>query len=303
MPSYIADRYAATLTTEDTASLFDALTDKLHGNRSEAARQCDLTGKTTYDWEKASYVKINTRRKVLEACLRIDFLSTVEYLLKRSNERATDILRTVLSTIYAEAVETRSAEEFAVLLERFETLTSEYRGLVYDKIKDEVTDMLWTLKQRAQELKVSARQKSIDDISARELLQFLPLLAEMYLSRPKEAPMIAETLDFPRESIEMLWPTFEKLRPAEEAMTEATIGIMLNVRPDEREVWGLCKGGTPATVRVPLVDRVIVPWSGLRSPTTPQMSTSSERYDVLICQSPQMPSSLPRTEAYGPKVG
>ncbi len=221
MPMYIAERYAGILTKEDVDQLFNTLTSRLHGNRSEAARQCGLTGKATYDWEKARYVKLTTKRKVLETCLRIDFLSTVEYLLKRSSERTVDVLRTILSTIYNEAIETDSKEQIILLLDKFNVLRIQYRGLINDKIMDEVADMLWMLRQKAQELAVSVPPKSIEDISAKELLDVLPLLGEMYLKNPQGAPAIARTLDLPPQSIEKLWPTFEKLRPIVGTTTEA----------------------------------------------------------------------------------
>ena len=211
MPTYIADRYAGILTKEDVGQLFDALTEKLHGNRSEAARQCGLTGKATYDWERAGYVKLTTKRKVLDACLRMDFLGTVEYLLKRSSERTVDVLRTILSTIYAEAIETNSKEQFIILLDRFDALRTEYRGLINDRIMDEVTDMLSMLRQKAPELEVPVPPKSIEDVPAKELLEVFPLIGDMYLSDPQGARVVAKTLDLPLESIEMLWSTFEKL--------------------------------------------------------------------------------------------
>lgn len=219
MPSYISDRYAGILTKEDIGQLFNKLTESLEGNRSEAARQCGLTGKATYDWEKAAYLKLGTKRKVLEACLRTDFLNTIEYLLSRSSERTIDVLRTILSTVYAEAVETVPKERFIYLINRFETLRIQYRGLIKDRIIDEVTDMLLMLRQKALELVVQIPKKSIDDISAKEFLDIFPLISEMYLNNPQRINYIANTLDFPLESIEMLLPTFKKLQRAGEKVT------------------------------------------------------------------------------------
>ena len=213
LPSYIADRYAGILTREDVGQLFNLLIEKLHGNRSEATRQCGLTGKATYDWEKASYVKLTTKRKVLETCLRIDFLGSVEYLLKRSSERTIDVLRTILSTIHVEAIETNSKEQFITLIGKFNTLRIQYRGLINDKIMDEVADMLWMLRLKARELELPEPPKSIEDVSAKELLEVIPLMGDMYLDNPQGAPAVAKTLDLPPESVEMLWSTFEKLHP------------------------------------------------------------------------------------------
>ena len=240
MPTYIAERYAGILTKEDVGQLFNALTSKLHGNRSEAARQCGLTGKATYDWEKARYVKLTTKRKVLETCLRIDFLGTVEYLLKRSSERTVDVLRTILSSIYNEAIETNSKEQIIILLDKFNALRTQYRGLINDRIMDEAADMLWMLRQKAQELEVPVPPKSIEDISAKELLEVLPLISDMYLKNPQGAPAIAKTLNLPPQSIEMLLPTFEKLRPIVGTITEAItpegsgIGAIIGIKVLDR---------------------------------------------------------------------
>ena len=53
MYGYIAESYAGVLTRGDVVQLFDGFTMNLGGNRSEAARRCGLTGKTTYDWKEA----------------------------------------------------------------------------------------------------------------------------------------------------------------------------------------------------------------------------------------------------------
>lgn len=233
LPSYIADRYAGILTKEDIGQLFGKLTERLGSNRSEAARQSGLTGKATYDWEKVGYVKLSTKQKVLETCLRIDFLDTVEYLLSRSSERTIDILRTILSTIYAEAVETNSKDQFSILFDRFDILRRRYRGLIRDQIGDEVADMVWVLTQKASELKVSIPQKSIDDISAKELLDMFPLIGDAFLENPQGAHIIAKTLDLPLESIDMLWPTLEKLRSAGKTfMATEMVGLGIPMQPD-----------------------------------------------------------------------
>lgn len=210
--NYIADKYAGILTKEHVSQLFNTLTERLQGNRSEAARQCDLTGKATYDWEKAGYVKSETRRKVLEACLRIDFLGTIEYLLNRSSERTVDILRTILSTIYAEAIETNSREQFSTLFDKFDTLKMRYRGLIRDQIEEEVADMMWFLSKKALELGIPLRQRSIKDLSAQELLEAIRLTGDIYAENPTEAQRFAiEDLGLPTKTLKTILPTFEEL--------------------------------------------------------------------------------------------
>lgn len=287
MPTYITERYAGILTKEDVCQLFNALTSKLHGNRSEAARQCGLTGKATYDWEKARYVKLTTKRKVLETCLRIDFLGTIEYLLKRSSERTVDVLRTILSSIYNEAIETNSKEQIVILLDKFKALRTQYRGLINDRIMDEVADMLWMLRQKAQELEVPVPPKSIEDISAKELLEVLPLISDMYLKNPQGAPAIAKTLNLPPQSIEMLLPTFEKLLPIMGTITEAEA-----MTPEI--------SGMGATIEIKTLDRTQLTdlhgnVASSEMPWVQGLATSSEEYEVKWGAQPAgSPSHLPR---------
>lgn len=211
MSSYIGEKYAAILTEEDVGNLFNALVKKL-GNRSEAARQCGLTGKATYDWEETKYVKLQTKRKVLEACLKNDFPETIEYLLSRSSERTVDVLRTVLSTIYADAVEADSREELEVILDKFEALKIRHRGLIRDTIEDEVSDMENRLCEKAQRSGVPLRRKPIEDLSAKELLDQLPMITHFYLENPLEAENFArEDLVLPEEALKPIFQTFRDL--------------------------------------------------------------------------------------------
>ena len=211
MNTYIGEKYAAIMTKEDVGNLFNALVKKL-GNHSEAARRCGLTGKATYDWEEVGYVKLRTKRKVLEACLTDDFLGTIEYLLNRNNERTVDVLRTILSTVYADAVETESKEEFENFFDKFLALKLRYRGLVRDTIEDEVSDMENLLRERSQRLGVFFREKSMDDLSAKELLDDLGMIGHFYLENPVEAESFARNnLSLPGDALKPIFQTFREL--------------------------------------------------------------------------------------------
>jgi len=209
--TYIGEKYAAIMTKEDVGNLFNALVKKF-GNHSEAARRCGLTGKATYDWKEVGFVKLRTKRKVLEACLTDDFLGTIEYLLNRNNERTVDVLRTILSTIYADAVETESKEELENLFDKFLALKLRYRGLVRDTIEDEVSDMENLLRERSQRLGGSLREKSIDDFSARELLSDLGIVGHLYIGNPMEAESFAKNnLSLPGDAVKPILQAFREL--------------------------------------------------------------------------------------------
>ena len=235
MYSYIADSYAGFLTKGDIVQLFDGLAMNLGRNRSEAARRCRLTGATTYGWNEASYIKYTTKKKVLETCLENDFLNTVEFLLNRSGERTIDILRTVLSTIFSEAIETESNSLFSNLLIKFETIRAKYRGTIRDRLEDEISEMDFALEQKASELDVPLPQKNILDISSKELVNVLPLIVMEYIRNPLEPLKAANNLKFPLEEIKSVWSTFRSLRPTKRVPFEEELKLTPYGKPPEAE--------------------------------------------------------------------
>lgn len=226
MATYILEKYAGMLTEEDVANLFDFLVKKLGNNRSQAARRCGLTGKATYDWEGAAYVKLGTKRKVLNASLEVTFLQTIEYLLGRSAYRSLDLLRTILSTLYADAIEAMSKEEFQSSLNRFETIKIRYQGMIKDGIQDEATDMSSLLRKKALDLGVPLRTKSINELSAEELVNAIQIVGHLYLENPSEAELFAvRDLGLPTDAVKPVIQTFRNLCFARKVQTSAITEI------------------------------------------------------------------------------
>jgi hypothetical protein len=223
--SYITDKYAGMLTEEDVANLFNFLVKKLGENRSEAARRCGLTGKATYDWEEATYVKLETKKKVLEASLRENFIETVEYLVGRSTNRSLDLLRTILSTLYANALEAYG-NEFEKTFVKFETIRTGHRGIIKDGIQDEVTDMTSLLRKRASELGVSLGEKTINEFSAEEMINAIQLIGHVYVENPMEAEAFAvKDLGLPADALKPVIQTFKNLCFTREVETTALADI------------------------------------------------------------------------------
>jgi hypothetical protein len=233
--SYITDKYAGMLTEEDVGNLFGLLVKKLDDNRSEAARRCGLTGKATYDWEEATYVELGTKRKVLEASLRENFLETVEFLLGRSKSRSLDLLRTILSTLYANALETTSGNDFENTLAKFETIRLRHQGLIKDGIQDEITDMASLLRKRASELGVHVKERTINEFSGEEMINALQLIGHVYVENPIEAERFAvRDLGIPADVLEPIIQTFKNLCFTKEVQTAAFLDIQ--GRLDQRTV-------------------------------------------------------------------
>ena len=226
MATYITDKYAGMLTEEDVANLFDLLVKKLSNNRSEAARRCGLTGKATYDWEDTAYVKLGTKKKVLNASLGETFLETIEYLLGRSANRSLDLLRTFLSTLYADAIEAPSKEDFEAALNRFEKIHIRYQGTIKDGIQDEVTDMSSFLRKKALGLGVSLRTKTISEFSSEELVDAMQIVGRLYIENPSEAELFAvRDLGLPTDVLKPVLQTFRNLCFTRQVQTSAMTEI------------------------------------------------------------------------------
>lgn len=191
MTTYIAEKYAEMLTEDDVANLFDILTRELEGNRSEAARQARLTGKATYDWAQVTYVKLGTKKKVLDAALRANFAATVEYLLEQSTDRNIDLLRTILGEFYANALESNSPDDFKALQSKFHTIRKNHIGLIRDGIQNEVIDMEVSLRNKAEQLEVFVEAKTVDELSGKELLDAIELIGNVYVENPLQAESLA----------------------------------------------------------------------------------------------------------------
>lgn len=223
MSNYITDKYAGMLTEEDVALIFNLLVKELGDNRSEAARRCGLTGKATYDWDGAAYVKLGTKKKVLEASLKGNFLGTVEYLLGRNTDSSQDLLRTILATLYSNALESGSAEDVRSNYTKFEKIRMSHLGMIRDGIQVEVTDMAIILRDKAAELGVAVEPKSISEFSAEEMLHAIQIIGHVYSENPIQAETFAEKdVGLPMDALKPIIETFKNLCFVRKVQTSAT---------------------------------------------------------------------------------
>lgn len=220
MNTYVTDKYAGMLTEEDVGNLFNLLVVKLGNNRSEAARRCGLTGKATYDWEKAAYVKLGTKKKVLNTALTETFLETIEYLLDRSADRSLDLLRTILSSLYANAIEAESRDNFEAALMGFEAVQMKYQGMIKDGIRNEVAEMLSLLRRRTLDFGLPARARNLNELSSEEIVDAIRIVGHLYIENPTEAELFAERdLGLPTKALKPVIQTFKDLCIAKRVQT------------------------------------------------------------------------------------
>jgi hypothetical protein len=224
MLSYIAEKYAEMLTEDDVANLFELLTSELGGNRSEAARQAGLTGKATYDWAQVAYVKLGTKKKVLDAALKANFAATVEYLLEESNNRNIDLLRTILGTFFADALESNSQESFKAMQSKFNTIRKSHLGLIRDGIQNEVADMEISIKSKAEQLGVLVEAKGAEEFSGKEVLEAIELIGNVYIENPIQAENLAvKDMGLPLETVKPIIATFRNLCSTSKMQTNTII--------------------------------------------------------------------------------
>jgi len=208
MYDYIVDSFAGVLTKGDVVALFNELVDHYSGNRSRAAREIGVTPATTYGWQDVNYIKHDTKKKVLKAIFEHRHLVAFEYLLGRASDKQTDILRTVLIDLFNKAIVAEEPEEFREVYLKYEEIRTHFRGTIRDHIEEEVSEMNYSIGERADELGVTIFEPSIDDLTARNLIDTLPLIVMEYrtnLSNPAEA---ARNLRLPIESVQTFWSTF-----------------------------------------------------------------------------------------------
>jgi len=225
MHDYIVDSFAGILTKKDVIDLFWALTWYYKGNRSEAARRIGVTGAATYGWERANYIKFSTKKKVLAANLESNFLDTVEFLFKRTSERNTDILRTVLMTLYSEALQTESVSLFQDLISRFYAIKMNYRGVIRDNLEDEVSEMEFTLEQKAEDIGVSIPQRQVNDLTTQQFISMLPLIVMEYQKHTTTPNIAAENLNLPIEETQSIWSAFKLIQPTQRLRRASSEGV------------------------------------------------------------------------------
>lgn len=212
MYDYIVDSFAGVLTKGDVVALFNELIDHYKGNKSKAVREIGVTPATTYGWEDANYIKHDTKKKVLKAILEHRHLVAFKYLLDRTSDKQTDILRTLLIDLYSEAIVEEDPEKFRDAYGKYEEIRTHFRGTIRDHIEEEVSEMNTHLEEQAEELGVAIRAPSINELMAKDLLDTLPLIVMEYRNNRSNPVKAAENLKLPVGSIHTFWSTFSSMR-------------------------------------------------------------------------------------------
>jgi len=199
LANYLVDKFADILTSRDILILFKNL-ERSAGSLRKAAIQCGLERKTIYDWKDKGGLKLSTKKKVLRSLLNVDPEETLAYMVERSSETATELLRTYLATIYEHAMRPGTGkDDFEVLLLRFEETRGRNASTILGKFEFEVGDMMVSLKQRAFELKITYDPQPPELTTLNRLTAVMPKLVTQLrsLSPSDDVHDIAQKFNLP----------------------------------------------------------------------------------------------------------
>lgn len=204
MSSYIVDKYAATLTKYDVQTLFGWLKES-YGSLSKAAKKIGIRRKTVYDWDKInSGLKLLTKRKVLEANLKLYPDRTTMFLVEKSENSYQEILATHLRQIFEKAMASDNREHFMKLLSVFAEVQSDHRGALFDSKTLYVESKIKALDEKASSFGMQGLEPSIKTIKPEILAQkFLVLLDVLYEGRMSMAEL-PQSIGLPSDYIKAI---------------------------------------------------------------------------------------------------
>lgn len=137
----LVDQYARFLDETDVIRLFEKLEDRI-GNLQEAAKECNITRKTVYDWKTLTHeIKLETKEKILDQSLEKLRIETLEFLTKKMTDIVAELLYNFLLTVYKSAFDCKDLNELDNILKRFEDTKQRYAGILYNRFEYEVSDL------------------------------------------------------------------------------------------------------------------------------------------------------------------
>jgi len=198
MVTYLAKKYAHLLTKEDIVTLFDLLKKKT-GSQSGAAKLCDLTRKTTYDWKEIDDLKGETKEKVLSVLIDNLPKETLALIADRASKYARDSIATYLSVVHSLALQSTSSGEFEENTKLFDQARTRYGGLVAGMYENEIGKMVSDLNQHARSLGTDWHPAPVRIFSERHISELLPSLVSQLTATSPNFVQISQELQVSTE--------------------------------------------------------------------------------------------------------
>ena len=169
---------------DNVIQLFKRLEETV-GNTSKAAEICGLERKTIYGWEEAGEIKLKTKKKILAALIEYLTEETLDFIVQRSAEASTDVLRIYLTALYEKAMDINTAKnEILRLISRYNLIKQKYAGLIVNYLEFEVGNMLHNIQERANELGIHFVPSPNDIVRLEEFSLLIPNLIKTISTSP-----------------------------------------------------------------------------------------------------------------------
>jgi hypothetical protein len=194
---YIVDRYAQSLTKYEVQTLFAELKEK-SGSLSAATRDAEITRKTVYDWENSSNdIKMDTKRKVLEASLESDLYGTMNFIVRKTEADYHEILERFINANIDKILSTDDKKEFQSMVSMFEKYLKLHSGSIYDVKTIPIDEIVDLINRKAVSFSVREIERDINLFSPQVLSQKFIQLLEIINMKSMFKNQIAEKLKLP----------------------------------------------------------------------------------------------------------
>jgi len=146
MLGYVAERFAEVLTKGDVMELFRML-EQRYGTVSGVCERVGIERRTFYNWRSARQITRETKAKVLRAALDEYPIDTLEFLARKSVERARELLELLIEYLRRGIAEgdLGKAEELA---RRAESIVREFSVPVTEYLHDTLRSLAETARSR-----------------------------------------------------------------------------------------------------------------------------------------------------------
>lgn len=198
------EKYANYVDTEGIITLFGKYQKSLGDNRTLAAKECDITPKSVYDWEALKEnVKHSTKVKVLEKIIEDLPVETFSYLTQKLYDSSTETLISCLTTLYETSFDAKDEKEYLQTVKEFENVTRKYAGLIYKHRDLEVNHMFSKLSTYAKSQRYHWKPQQTILYDSETVKQMIPQIISswIYYGLPMSAEELASRNKFPLEFV------------------------------------------------------------------------------------------------------
>ncbi len=235
----IVEKYASLIETEGIIELFDKFEKSKNGNRTLAAKECDITTKSVYDWTKLKEnVKLSTKMKVFQKIMEEMPVETFSYLTKKLYDSSTETLMSCLTTMYEQSFDAKDEKEYLQYVHEFENISKEYAGLIYKHRDLEVNHMFSKLYSFAKSHTFDWKPHQTVLYDSEQVKQMIPQIIStwVYHGLPVSAEELASRTKFPLEIVrtvgeelnqQLLVPTTKDSGRITEIEDEIRVGVFL----------------------------------------------------------------------------